>query len=189
MLRLVLPRPSSSSPRFVSRHSFYSVEMPLEGASQSVGRIAFDMTKQDRSPIKQIPEMTLNQLEGVSPGGPFTTYLTERLAQARSAPVGSLGPSDVRLLLSQRQGTTYVVPRALELLEGDPWIVATFYPGDLLKALLNLERMDWPPGSEWPQRIEAVAQAAQERMYELPADRRNPEVVALVSRWLQSVQE
>lgn len=143
------------------------------------------MDKSSRSPIKQISEMTVNELEGVSPLGPFPSSLTERIADVRKIPIGELDPSEARLLLSQHQGTTYVVPKALEFLEGDPWIQATFYPGDLLKAVLKLERVHWPPGSEWSRRIRAVVEAARTRVYELPVADRNAEVLALVNSWSQ----
>ena len=43
------------------------------------------------------------------------------------------------MLLGQRIGVRFLVPRAIELLDLDPMLEASFYPGDLLAAVLGAD--------------------------------------------------
>jgi hypothetical protein len=57
-------------------------------------------------------------------------------------PIGQLSHADLRFLIGQNECLRFLVPKALELLESDPWMETEFYPGDLLNALL---RINHPP--------------------------------------------
>jgi hypothetical protein len=50
---------------------------------------------------------------------------------------------DLRLLLGQRIGLEYLVPKALELVAERPLQEADYYPGDLLSVLLRIDKAFW----------------------------------------------
>jgi hypothetical protein len=95
---------------------------------------------------------TLEQLEGDRWGDPpaDATHLIATVHELRRKPVGQLAAEDLRILLGQQVGVDALVPRALDLLDGNPLAEGDFYPGDLLAAVLSLPVEYWQqhPGHE-----------------------------------------
>ncbi|MEZ4789375.1 MAG: contact-dependent growth inhibition system immunity protein [Flavobacteriales bacterium] len=60
-------------------------------------------------------------------------------------PIGQLSAADLRFLVGQNECLLHLVPKALALLETDPWMETEFYPGDLLSALLRINH----PAGYW----------------------------------------
>jgi len=71
--------------------------------------------------------------------------MVARIRELRRVPVGRLSVDDVRLLLGQKVGVHTLLPIAVEYLSREPLLAATFYPGDLLRAVLRI------PGEYWVQ--------------------------------------
>ncbi len=83
---------------------------------------------------------TLEQLENdVWSKTDIHTSLIDTCHRLRRVPVDSLRPADIRLLLGQRIGVRHLVPRAIDLLKTDPMLDASFFPGDLLTAVLRAD--------------------------------------------------
>ena len=87
--------------------------------------------------MTSIGSRSLDELEATSLEPPYATDLVERVARARRKRIDTLTAADLRLLIGQKQGLSYLLPRAIGLLEQDPWLEADFYPGDLLSAVLR----------------------------------------------------
>lgn len=60
-------------------------------------------------------------------------------------PIGQLSAADLRFLIGQNECLRHLVPKALTLLETDPWMETEFYPGDLLSVLVRID----PPADFW----------------------------------------
>jgi CDI immunity proteins len=58
-------------------------------------------------------------------------------------PLHALSQGDLRLLVSQKIGLRYTVPKALESICGNVLLEADLYPGDLLCALLRIDKDYW----------------------------------------------
>ncbi|HEX7261307.1 MAG TPA: contact-dependent growth inhibition system immunity protein [Luteolibacter sp.] len=50
---------------------------------------------------------------------------------------------EIRVCLAQDIGTSYLLPKALDLLEHNPWIEAEHYEGDLLNVCIDVEGECW----------------------------------------------
>jgi hypothetical protein len=105
---------------------------------------------------------TLEQLEGFpwSAPGDGSTPMVERCHALRKIPIGRLSSADLRLLLGQDIGARFLMPLALEVLETDPLTEAEYYPGDLLKAAMNIPAGYWTSHTVERQRLLSFAQSA-----------------------------
>lgn len=90
---------------------------------------------------------TLNQIEGRVPEPvPIrATGLIASVERLMDTPIDQFSVGDLRLMISQNMGTKHLMPRALGVLESNPFVCGTFFPGDLLKATFRL------PGTYWTQ--------------------------------------
>jgi hypothetical protein len=71
------------------------------------------------------------------------TRLVQEVHRLRSLPIGQMTVDDLRLLLGQQIGTSWLMPLALERLMRDPVAQGDFYPGDLLIAVLRTDKSYW----------------------------------------------
>ena len=143
------------------------------------------MKPKPRSDLRPLATKTLDELEGFAAPGPGHRTLPRRVAEARQVPLARLTPTQCVLLLDHGRGIPYVFPRALALAEQDPWLWAEYYDGDLLVALLETDRPLHPPGAEWPQRLQRLAQRALEVLPSRMDFERNLEAETRVRRWLE----
>jgi len=56
--------------------------------------------------------------------------------------IKNLSIDNLRLLINQKIGLTYVVPIAIDFLEDNPWC-GELYRGDLLYAILQIDKSYW----------------------------------------------
>lgn len=83
---------------------------------------------------------SLEQLENdIWPEPDVHTTLIDTCHRLRRIPIDALSAGDVRMLLGQRIGVRHLVPVAIQLLNADPMLEATIYPGDLLTAVLRAD--------------------------------------------------
>jgi hypothetical protein len=89
--------------------------------------------------------LSLEQIEknAWGPAPKDATGLMRTVHDLRTKPIGELEPGDIRVLLGQQEGVNVLAPRALAMLEHEPLLEASYYPGDLLVTVLRL------PGSYW----------------------------------------
>ncbi|SDF18796.1 contact-dependent growth inhibition system immunity protein [Chitinophaga filiformis] len=73
----------------------------------------------------------------------FPTGLVERCYRYRRIPIGNLTPGQIRTLISQQIGLTFLMPLALEMLRKDVLIETELYEGDLLSAVLTADISFW----------------------------------------------
>lgn len=67
--------------------------------------------------------------------------------------VKDLSKEQIRFLLSQDIGTIFLLDKTLQILEGDILADGDFYPGDLLSALVNIDRSYWQSKPELAVRL------------------------------------
>lgn len=98
--------------------------------------------------MKQM-DKTLEELENDywdKPG--YKSYVVTTCFAARKKPLSELTDEEIRLLIGQRLGLKYLLPMAIDILKADPMIEVTFFPGDLLRQLLELNDEDWIDNKE-----------------------------------------
>lgn len=88
---------------------------------------------------------SLQELEGEDWGDPEAaeTPMIGRVRTLRRKPVEDLTNGEVRLAVAQRVGFPLVLELALERLRPDPLLLADFYPGDVLAALVRIDEPEW----------------------------------------------
>ncbi|XZF14710.1 contact-dependent growth inhibition system immunity protein [Chitinophagaceae bacterium MMS25-I14] len=73
----------------------------------------------------------------------FPSNLVRRCHEYRKIPVDQLTTEQLRLLIGQNKGVQYIMPFALRQLEENILISGDFYEGDLLKAVLSVDKNYW----------------------------------------------
>ena len=93
---------------------------------------------------RPIADQTLDELEGIEWGPPtYDSYVVTNVHRLRRVPLKQYRLEDLRLMISQQVGVTYLVPRALDHLEAHPLASGDYYPGDLLAAVVRLPNRFW----------------------------------------------
>jgi hypothetical protein len=82
---------------------------------------------------------SLQQLESQDWGEPnFHSHLVTECHRLRRVPLREFTAENLRIMIGQDIGLSYLVPLALELLSTDPLTEGDFYKGDLLQSLLRV---------------------------------------------------
>ncbi|MCE7008255.1 hypothetical protein LWC34_36385 [Kibdelosporangium philippinense] len=120
-------------------------------------------------------KLSLEQIEnnawGEAPAD--ATGLMRTVYNLRGKPIGELEPGDIRTLLSQQEGIKILLPAALDLLESEPLMDASYYAGDLLAAVLRLPQSHWTANPTNRTRIEEIIKRAK-HMLDLDEDLSTP---------------
>ena len=104
---------------------------------------------------------TLEQLErDVWPNPEVHTPLIDACHRLRKVPIDSLTAADVRMLLGQRIGVRHLIGHAIALLESDPFLDASFFPGDLLICALSADKKRFCGFPQIHSRLRAIADRA-----------------------------
>lgn len=82
-------------------------------------------------------ERSLEQLEGVWSDSEGISSLIKRCHSFRKKPLGVLNTEELRTLIGQRIGLSYLLPIALEVLDKNPLAEGDVYAGDLLVSVVN----------------------------------------------------
>ncbi len=94
--------------------------------------------------LRSISDQTLDELEGVEWGPPTCdSSLVRNAHRLRRVPLKKYRLGDLRIMIGQQIGIKYLVPRALDHLEAHPLAEGSFYPGDLLAAVVRLPDSFW----------------------------------------------
>lgn len=104
---------------------------------------------------------TLAELEGDRGREPKgDTSLTKRCHRLRREPLHALSVEDLRVLLSQSISPEVLLPLALETLEINPYVEGDHYEGDLLAAVMRLDKKAWRTAQSSPaELIETIQEA------------------------------
>lgn len=111
---------------------------------------------------RQIVDMSksLEELESDFWGDPdYDSYLVRTSYALRRKPLRDLTIEDLRIAISQpphRESLPYLVPIALKHLSADPLLEATYYEGDLLKAVLEVPTIYWAQHPEQRKDLEGI---------------------------------
>jgi hypothetical protein len=115
---------------------------------------------------------TLEELDGENWGEPATapTPMVARCRRLRRTPLYKLNHGDVRLLISQKIGLKYLVPKALALVGEDTLFEADMYPGDVLCALLRIDEGYWSQNPAERKRLADLAGSVVKRYGKIVGD-------------------
>lgn len=102
-------------------------------------------------------DTTLETLEGLWPEPDYPSHVVTRCHALRKVPISEMGIEDLRLLIGQRIGLPHLLPRAITVLEADPYAEGDFFPGDLLTAVAALTADDWLGADDLRARVSAIA--------------------------------
>lgn len=108
---------------------------------------------------------TLQELDGKDWGEPpFPSSLVSECHRLRRVPVNDFEPGDFRILIGQNRCLDLLVPLALDIVESDPLVEGSYYPGDLLCALLAVKHTYWRADAPGRARLEAVVDGVLHRL-------------------------
>lgn len=89
-------------------------------------------------------DSTLQELEGTTLGEPeFGSRLVTRVHHLYKQPLATFTVEDLRLMIGQGVGLPFLVPLAVEMLEENPLAGGDYYHGDLLVAVLRVDKEFW----------------------------------------------
>jgi hypothetical protein len=89
----------------------------------------------------------------------YPTSLVERCYSYRRVPLSDLTVEQLRLLISQKIGLIFTIPKALEVLESNVLAEGDFYEGDLLSTILDLTDEDLINGKEEQLKLKEIITA------------------------------
>jgi CDI immunity proteins len=110
----------------------------------------------DRS-LEELDAFLSADLEGDS-------YLISEVRRLLAVPLKQLRIEDLRLLIGQSVGLKYLVPMALDHVEDHPLAAGDFYPGDLLKNVMDVPEPFWNDHPALQQRLVHALRRALERV-------------------------
>ena len=90
----------------------------------------------------------------------FPTGLVEKCHAYRKIPVADLSTEQIRLLLGQRIGVRFLLPKAIKILQSNILAEGDFYPGDLLSNVLRLKKDDWEHNLVLQQQFDSLLTAS-----------------------------
>lgn len=94
-------------------------------------------------------QKTLENLERLSLDKPTNdSYLVRRCFELYKIPLEEFVIEDLRIMIGQQIGLTYLIPLALETLKKDLFAEGDYYEGDLLKNVLDIDTLFWDNNSE-----------------------------------------
>ena len=87
---------------------------------------------------------SIEELEGeVWPPPNYSSFLVLRCHDLRKKPVQDFSVEDLRLMIGQNVGLKFLIPVAINVLEKNPFFSGDHYFGDLLCAVLSVEKKFW----------------------------------------------
>ncbi|HEY7159997.1 MAG TPA: contact-dependent growth inhibition system immunity protein [Acidobacteriota bacterium] len=123
------------------------------------------MKKQKRNDLYSIKEKTLEELLGSDwPELKSKSYVATNVHRLRNVPLKQYRLPDLRLMIGQGFGLSYLVPIALDHLEKYPLAEAELYPGDLLHSILSIDDWFWTSHNDLLLRLRKCLQKASLRI-------------------------
>jgi hypothetical protein len=103
---------------------------------------------------------TLEELEGSSwaDPGPDSTLVMRRCHGLRRKDLDDFTVEDLRILIGQAIGLRWLVPKAVVIVEANPYSAGDYYQGDLLVSLFNVPESYWATDTESWLRLRALAE-------------------------------
>ena len=114
--------------------------------------------------MTEIRNRSLEQLEAGIAVGEGESYLISETRRLVRVPLRQLRLEDLRLLIGQNIGLQYLVPMAIDHVETHPLAHGDFYPGDLLKQVMEVDESFWVKRTDLRVRLVAALERALERV-------------------------
>jgi hypothetical protein len=90
----------------------------------------------------------LQELLQVKPGkAEYDSYLVKRCHELMAVRLADYSVEDLRIMIGQKIGLEYLIPKAVEVLRQEPLMESNFYPGDLLANVLSCPASFWQNNS------------------------------------------
>jgi hypothetical protein len=88
---------------------------------------------------------SINQLMGTSSNKDIeqSSYLVQRVEQLCDVPISEFEVEDYRIIINQGIALEYLVSPAIEMLYNNLFAEGDYYEGDLLKAVLTIDKSFW----------------------------------------------
>jgi hypothetical protein len=87
---------------------------------------------------------SLQELEQDDWGEPeYSSHLVQTCHRLRQVPLEDFATEDLRIMIGQQFSLPFLVPLALEKLAENPLVEGDYYPGDLLKVVLQIPEEFW----------------------------------------------
>jgi|GEM_PF-6551940 len=128
---------------------------------RSVSKMMKPIRKFRRKEATYLNLIDLGEIEDFNLSG-GESGLIERVHKIRKKIIRDFDKSDIRICLTQGIGIYYLVPKALDILETEPWVETDHYQGDLFKACISLPNEYWDQNPEDRTRIKKIAKFAKE---------------------------
>lgn len=77
----------------------------------------------------------------------YSSNLVKRCTELLSQPLNEYSVEDLRVMIGQQIGLDFLVPLALEQLKANILSEGDYYPGDLLIAVLKIDKVFWSKNS------------------------------------------
>jgi hypothetical protein len=132
-------------------------------------------------------DKSLQELEQSDWGDPtYDSHLVTTVHHLRRVPLRQFSVEDLRIMIGQSIGLPYLVPLALQHLRKDSFAEGDFYPGDLLKSVLTVDRDFWRDHPQWRDEVRDIASRTLARLHSLkPEDEDYSDIVleSLTEGW------
>ena len=114
-----------------------------------------------RTRVRKQGNATLEELERNKWGEPeYRSHVVTECHRLRRVQLRLLTVENLRLLIGQNIGLTFLIPIALERLREDPLVEGDFFPGDLLSAVLRSNRSYWAENAKEREAVVAIIERA-----------------------------
>ena len=77
------------------------------------------------------------------PVPPDESRIVQRLWKLRKVPINEFQIDDIRFMIIQESGLKYLLIKAIDLLKDDLLVEGNYYEGDLLNAVLQIDKENW----------------------------------------------
>ena len=93
--------------------------------------------------MRPVSDKALQDLVGPLDTGTHDSGLIQSMHRVWAIPLKQLTLGDLRLVIGQKRGLPYLIPLALAHLEQHPLAEATYYHGDLLRMVAQVDVAFW----------------------------------------------
>ncbi|MFT5585693.1 MAG: hypothetical protein ACI9VR_003286 [Cognaticolwellia sp.] len=124
----------------------------------------------------------LDDLDPPAWGPPtYSSNVVRECHRLRTVALSEMTPADLRIQVGQKLSLRWLVPIALDVVGVDPLCFADFYPGDLLRVLLEIPASFWEAHPEMKVRLVSVLRTMTSTPGELVEARREFEMLKMSS--------
>ena len=100
----------------------------------------------------------------------FDSHLARTCHRLRHLPLKDFETGDLRIMIGQQISLFFLVPFALEKLEKDPLVEGNYYPGDLLKVVLEVPEKFWGVHTDMGNLLRQIVVKTKELLVSLEED-------------------